>query len=72
MRVPMSSLFDILVFSAIGLTTIVLAFGVYSLLRGGEFARSWSNKLMRMRVAFQALALVLLMVAVWWKSTYGA
>ena len=66
------NVFDILVLIAIGAVTITLGFGIYSLYRGGDFARSNSNKLMRLRVALQALAIVLLMVSLWWKSTHGA
>ncbi|RYG10530.1 MAG: twin transmembrane helix small protein, partial [Caulobacteraceae bacterium] len=44
----------------------------YSLYRGGDFARSHSNKLMRLRVLLQAVAVVLLIVGMWWKSTHGA
>ena len=66
------NVFDILVLIAIGAVAITLGFGIYSLYRGGDFARSSSNKLMRLRVALQALAIVLLMVSLWWKSTHGA
>ena len=43
-------LFDYLIFAALALVAIVLALGIYSLFRGGDFGRSWSNKLMRMPV----------------------
>jgi NADH:ubiquinone oxidoreductase subunit 6 (subunit J) len=64
-------LFDILILIAVGAVAVVLGFGIYSLYRGGDYARSRSNKLMRLRVALQALAIVLLVVAMWWKSTQG-
>lgn len=41
----------------------VLATGLYSMWRGGEFNRKWSNKLMRLRVALQAVAIVIIMLA---------
>lgn len=65
------NVFDILVLIAIGAVAITLGFGIYSLYRGGDYARSNSNKLMRLRVALQATAIVLLMTGLWWKSTYG-
>ena len=65
------NVFDILVLIAIGAVAITLGFGIYSLYRGGGYARSNSNKLMRLRVALQATAIVLLMTGLWWKSTYG-
>ncbi|MFC5344918.1 twin transmembrane helix small protein [Brevundimonas staleyi] len=66
------NVFDILVLLAIGAVAITLGFGIYSLFRGGDYARSNSNKLMRLRVVLQATAIVLLMAGLWWKSTHGA
>ena len=34
--------------------------GFYSLFRGGEFGRTWSNKLMRLRIALQFTAILIL------------
>jgi len=65
------NVFDILVLIAIAAVVVTLGFGIYSLYRGGDYARSNSNKLMRLRVVLQATAIVLLMVALWWKSTHG-
>ena len=42
-----------------------LAMGFYSLFRGGEFGRKWSNKLMRLRVALQFTAIVILGAVLW-------
>ena len=61
-------LFDYLIFAALALVAIVLALGIYSLFRGGDFGRSWSNKLMRLRVLTQAIAVAVLVAAVWWRS----
>jgi hypothetical protein len=66
------NVFDILVLIAIGAVAITLGFGIYSLYRGGDYARTNSNKLMRLRVVLQATAIVLLMAGLWWKSTHGA
>jgi hypothetical protein len=41
---------------------VVLIAGLYSMWKGGEFSRKWSNKLMRLRVALQAIAIVIIMV----------
>lgn len=67
----MGDVLNILILLAIAAVAITLGFGIYSLYRGGDFARSNSNKLMRLRVALQALAIVLLVVGMWWKSTRG-
>ncbi len=67
----MGNLINILILGAILAVTVTLGFGLYSLHRGGAEAASRSNRLMRLRVALQALAIVLLCVGMWWKSTHG-
>lgn len=64
-------IFDILILIAIAAVTITLGFGVYTLYRGGDFARSNSNKLMRLRIILQATAVLLLIGGMWWKATHG-
>jgi len=39
---------------------VTLGLGFYALFRGGEFGRTWSNRLMRIRVLLQFTAIVLL------------
>ncbi len=51
-----------LIIAALAATVIVLIAGVVAMLRGGEFNRKYGNKLMRARVAMQALAIALLFV----------
>ncbi|KQS57366.1 hypothetical protein ASG17_01145 [Brevundimonas sp. Leaf363] len=68
----MNSVFDVLILLAILAVAVTLGFGLYSLYRGGEYARSNSNRLMRLRVMLQATAVVLLLAGLWWKSTHGA
>ena len=46
-------------------TLVVLGIGIFSLVRGGYFRERWSNKLMRLRILFQAIAIALLMLMVW-------
>ncbi|GAA0200224.1 nitrogen fixation-related uncharacterized protein [Brevundimonas nasdae] len=64
-------IFDILILVAIAAVAVTLGFGLYSLFRGGEYARSNSNKLMRLRVGLQAVAILLLVVGMLWKATRG-
>lgn len=64
-------IFDILIIVAIAAVTVTLGFGLYSLFRGGDYARTNSNKLMRLRVGLQALAVILLVVGMMWKATKG-
>ncbi len=44
-----------------------LCVGIYSLFRGGDFARSHSNKLMRLRVMLQFVAVLILVAGFWLK-----
>lgn len=60
--------FDYLIYAALAAVAIVLAAGIFSLFRGGDFGRSYSNKLMRLRVVTQAIAIAVLCLAVWWRS----
>ncbi|MBC6980182.1 MULTISPECIES: twin transmembrane helix small protein [unclassified Caulobacter] len=68
----METLFNVLIPLALLAVTATLGWGIYSLYRGGEYARSRSNKLMRLRVALQAVAIIILVIAFWWrKQTVG-
>ena len=50
------------VYVAIGAVFVVLAFGVVNLVRTDGQARSRSNKLMRLRVLVQFIAIILLVI----------
>ena len=52
-------------------TAGALGLGIYSLAKGGEFAKANSNRLMRLRVIFQAIAVALL-VLLWYLLTRDA
>lgn len=56
-------IFDFLVLASILAVLITLAVGIYALFRGGEFGRTYSNKLMRLRVLLQFIAVVILVLA---------
>ena len=43
-------------------TLIVLGIGIYSLARGGAFAKANSNKLMRLRVMAQGVTIILMLI----------
>ncbi|QYF86531.1 twin transmembrane helix small protein [Brevundimonas sp. PAMC22021] len=64
--------FDIIILIAVAAVAVTLGFGLYSLYRGGDYARSNSNRLMRLRVMLQAVAVVLLMGGLLWKATSGS
>ncbi|WP_421933277.1 twin transmembrane helix small protein [Phenylobacterium sp.] len=63
----MERAFDFLIPLALLAVTVTLFIGLYALFRGGDFGRSYSNKLMRLRVLLQAIAVALLVTAVWWR-----
>lgn len=63
-----SAMTDTMFYVAIGacfIVLLVLLFGVLTFARGGEFNRKYSNKIMRLRLAAQALAVVFILLAVW-------
>ncbi|MBX7249421.1 MAG: twin transmembrane helix small protein [Caulobacteraceae bacterium] len=66
----MNTFFDIAVIVALAAVATTLGFGIYALYRGGDYGRSHSNKLMRLRVVLQAVAIVILVAAIWWKRTH--
>ena len=66
------NIFDILIAAAILAVAVTLGLGLRQLYKDGPEARSRSNKLMRLRVALQAVAVLLLVAGMWWKSTHGA
>ena len=44
---------------------IVLMIGVGSFAKSGEFHKKYANKLMRLRVALQFVAVILIMLYIW-------
>ena len=66
------TVFDILILIAIAAVAITLALGIRSLYRTGPEARTLTNRLMGLGVALHALAVVLLVAGMWWKSTHGS
>lgn len=64
----MQGLFYVLIPLSLLAVLTALCFGIYALFRGGDFGRSYSNKLMRLRVLLQFIAiLVLVAAAIVWK-----
>ncbi len=59
----MRLLFDILIPLSLLAVLTALGFGLYALFRGGDFGRSYSNKLMRLRVILQLVAIIVLVAA---------
>ncbi len=64
----MSSIFLILVIVTCLVVLIILVFGIGSFAKGGNFGRKYSNKLMRWRIIAQAVAVLLIIVFVYFKK----
>ena len=50
---------------------VALAFGLFALFKGGTYGRSYSNKLMRLRVLLQFIAVVVLVAAFYWRHRHA-
>ena len=57
----METVLEVLLGLALVGVVLVLATGLVSFLAGGEFNRKYANKLMRLRVATQAFAVLILL-----------
>lgn len=49
----------------------VLLFGVGTFAKGGDFNRKYANKIMRLRILMQAIAVVLILLTVWVARHWG-
>jgi hypothetical protein len=67
----MRTVFDVLIPISLVAVLATLFFGIYALFRGGDFGRSYSNKLMRLRVLLQFIAVLILAAAFWWKQKHA-
>jgi Hypoxia induced protein conserved region len=65
----MSIVWQILIVVALAAVVIVLIRGLINLMRGGSGVTS--NKLMQARVALQAVALLIIMLALWYSRHKG-
>lgn len=64
----MDTMFNLLIPAALLAVLATLMVGIYSLFRGGDFARSYSNRLMRLRVLLQFIAVLVLVAAFYWRA----
>lgn len=61
----MEGFIPFMVVAAVILTAIVLLVGVAGFARGGEFNQKYGNKLMRLRILMQGIAIVLICIAIY-------
>ena len=66
------NLFTYLIPISLAAVTLTLFVGLFALFRGGDFGRSYSNKLMRLRVLLQFIAILVLVAAAFWWRRGGA
>ena len=55
---------------AIGLVGLILLAGLYTLWVGGDVSRTWSNRLMRLRVLAQFIAIIVIMAVLYFTSSH--
>jgi threonine/homoserine/homoserine lactone efflux protein len=60
---------NFLILAAVIATALVLLFGMLTMARGGDFNRKYGNKLMRLRILMQFIAVVLIMIGIWLASS---
>ena len=47
----------------------VLGTGIYAMFKGGDFNKKYSNKLMRLRITMQFIAIVIIMSALYFSTS---
>ena len=55
----------VVVVIAVAIVAGILIAGLYTLWKGGEVSRTWSNRLMRMRVLAQFIAILIIMLVLY-------
>ena len=54
--------FNFIGFSLLGAVAVVLVMGIYTLFKGGNTSKKYSNKLMQLRVLLQFVAIIVLVL----------
>ena len=54
--------FNFIGFTLLGAVAIVLVLGIYTLFKGGNTSKKYSNKLMQLRVLLQFIAVIILVL----------
>ena len=54
--------FNFIVFILLGAVAVVLIMGIYTLFKGGNTSKKYSNKLMQLRVLLQFIAIIVLVL----------
>ena len=59
---------QMLVIGSVLVVAMILLAGLYTLFIGGETSRNWSNRLMRLRVLTQLIAIIVIMSVLYFNS----
>ena len=60
----------LLVAVAVGIVFMVLCLGLYTLWKGGAVSASWSNKLMRIRILAQFIAILIILAVLYFGQNH--
>ncbi len=60
---------SILIIVALGVVLVILLAGLFVMAMGGTVAKEWSNRLMRYRVLAQAVAILVVIVVLWFMQS---
>lgn len=61
----------LILFIALAIVAGILGWGVVTMARGGDYNVKNSNRIMRYRIIFQAIALVVILGLIWWRRGVG-
>ena len=64
-------LFNFIGFTLLGAVAIVLIMGIYTLFKGGNTSKKYSNKLMQLRVLLQFIAIIVLVLLAYFFKDIG-
>ena len=60
---------QIILMVALLVVAAILSWGVLTMARGGDYNIQNSNRIMRYRIVFQAIALIIILGLMWWRRT---
>ena len=62
---------QIILFVALAVVAVILGWGVITMARGGVYNVKNSNRIMRYRIIFQAIALIVILGLMWFRRQGG-
>lgn len=62
---------QVILAASLAIVAGILGWGVLTMARGGEYNVKNSNRIMRYRIVFQALALIVILGLMWWRRIGG-